>query len=57
MGEIYRGALIIPDHDRSVVEVRYPPIDPATLVIGPVVYSATTRPLCKTWVDAQGWAT
>jgi hypothetical protein len=57
MGEIYRGALLIADENRNVIQVRYPPLDQGTYVVGPVVYSAATRPLCKTWVDAQGWAT
>ena len=58
MGEIYRGGLVIPDDDRaSTIVVRYPPIDPVTQQVGPVVYSSTTRVACKAWVDSQGWAT
>ena len=57
MGEIYRGGLVIPDENRSAIMVRYPPIDPVTQQSGPVVYSASTRPACKAWVDSQGWAT
>jgi hypothetical protein len=58
MGEIYRGGLVIPDDDRaSTIVVRYPPVDPVTQQVGPVVYSSTTRVACKAWVDGQGWAT
>jgi hypothetical protein len=57
MGEIYRGALLIPDENRNVIQVRFPPLDQNTYVLGPVVFSAATRPACKTWVDGQGWAT
>ena len=57
MGEIYRGGLVIPDENRAAIMVRYPPIDPVTQQSGPVVYSASTRPACKAWVDSQGWAT
>jgi hypothetical protein len=58
MGEIYRGGLVIPDDDRAnTIVVRYPPTDPVTQAVGPVVYSSTSRVACKTWVDGQGWAT
>ena len=57
MGEVYRGALVIGDENRAGFLVRYPPVDSVTQQVGPVVYAATTRPACKTWVDSQGWAT
>ena len=57
MGEIYRGSLVIPDDNRASIIVRYPPVDPVTQQVGPMVYSATSRTACKAWVDGQGWAT
>jgi hypothetical protein len=57
MGEVYRGAMVIGDENRTGYLVRYPAIDPVTQQVGPVVYAASTRPACKTWVDGQGWAT
>jgi len=57
MGEVYRGGLIIGDDDRTGYLVRYPVLDPVSQQVGPVVYAASTRAACKTWVDGQGWAT
>ena len=57
MGEVYRGGLIIGDDDRTGYLVRYPVLDPVSQQVGPVVYAASTRSACKTWVDGQGWAT
>ena len=57
MGEVYRGGLIIGDDDRTGYLVRYPVLDPVSQHVGPVVYAASTRAACKTWVDGQGWAT